>query len=66
MASFRATVNEFGALRDIMLETHSRNHAGGYFGRIVQRPSVASADELEPLIEAAIDDGILVQDTAAV
>ena len=38
LSSFRATVDELNALRDLMLEFRYRNHADGYFARIVRRP----------------------------
>lgn len=51
--------DDIGKLKGMGLESRIRTHGGAFFGRVLRRPHVLSADELTDLLEDAIDQGKL-------
>jgi hypothetical protein len=46
------------------LERRYRDHAGGYFGRLVRRARVVGVDELDNLLDEGLAAGMLDEDSA--
>ncbi len=53
--------NDVGKLNGFGLETRYRQHAGAFFGAELRRPHLLSNDELEDLLDAAVEKGALSQ-----
>jgi hypothetical protein len=58
-------VDDLGALKGDALERRYRERPFTYFGRLIRRAHTLSSDELEGLIERAVEQGLLSQDEAA-
>jgi hypothetical protein len=56
--------NQLQSARGDLLELRYRFRAGGYFGRLLRRVRVVSDEELDDLLEPAIESGRLSEDEA--
>lgn len=56
--------DQLGDVRGDLLELRYREHAGGYFGPLLRRARVVSADDLDTLLEEGIVAAALDEDTA--
>ncbi len=61
----QALVDLKGDMRGMRLESAFRNHAYGYFGRLVKRAHAVTQAELAELLGPAVDDGRLSEGEAA-
>ena len=60
----RVMRSDLDALRGQALETKYRDHASGFFGRLLRRVRVLRPDELDTLLDEAIEAGALDDEAA--
>jgi hypothetical protein len=56
--------DQLSGVRGDVLEIRYREHAGGFFGRLLRRARVVGAEELDAVLEQGVADGALDEDTA--